>query len=120
MNTMSTWLSAGHWLGRVLVAVTLSAALLIPTLPVLAASAAIDGVRQVADPQTNVGGGVTVKVSRHDADDVIAFKVVLDTHSVNLDLYDLGQLAALRTDSGRKSRRLAGMRPPGDIIARVI
>jgi len=51
--------------------------------------------------QTGSGGGVTVKVSylaqtEHEA----RFSVALDTHSVNLDAYDLKALSVLRDDTG--------------------
>jgi hypothetical protein len=51
--------------------------------------------------QTVSGGGVTVKVSylaqtEHES----RFSVVLDTHSVNLDTYDLKALSVLRDDTG--------------------
>ena len=52
-------------------------------------------------PQTQSGGGVTVKVTylaqtEHEA----KFSVVLDTHSVNLDLYELKALSVMRDDTG--------------------
>jgi hypothetical protein len=84
------------------VAAALSAAVIGSAGPTLAATQDVILVRQAADPQTNVGGGVTVKVSRLEAADAIAFKIVLDTHSVNLDTYDLSQLAVLRTPSGEQ------------------
>lgn len=51
--------------------------------------------------QTVSGGGVTVKVTyltqtEHESQ----FSVVLDTHSVNLDAYDLKALSILRADTG--------------------
>lgn len=51
--------------------------------------------------QTVSGGGVTVKVTylsqtEHES----RFSVVLDTHSVNLDAYDLKALSILRADTG--------------------
>lgn len=51
--------------------------------------------------QTVSGGGVTVKVSyleqtHHES----RFSVVLDTHSINLDAYDLKALSILRDDTG--------------------
>jgi hypothetical protein len=57
-----------------------------------------------ADPgatQTVSGGGVTVKVgylaqTEHES----RFSVVLDSHSVNLDTYDLKALSVLRDDTG--------------------
>ena len=51
--------------------------------------------------QSIAGGGVTVKVTylaetAHEA----RFSVVLDTHSVNLDGYDIRALSVLRDDTG--------------------
>ena len=112
MNTMHAGRLTGRWLGWVLLA-ALSAALIGPAGPALAATPDVVVVRQVADPQTNVGGGVTVKVSRLEAADAVAFKVVLDTHSVNLDTYDLGQLAVLRTPSGEEIAPLGWEAPAG-------
>ncbi len=54
-------------------------------------------------PQTVSGGGVTVKVAYlnpNTAEDP-RFQVVLDTHSVNLDVYDLKSITVLRDDTGR-------------------
>lgn len=45
-------------------------------------------------------GPVTISVTRQEAEAGVAFKVVMDTHSVNLDGYDLVQLAVLRTELG--------------------
>jgi hypothetical protein len=95
------------------VVAALSVALIGPAGPVLAATPAVVMVRQADDPQTNVGGGVTVKVSRLEASDAVAFKVVLDTHSVNLDTYDLLQLAVLRTPAGEEIAPLAWDAPAG-------
>lgn len=52
-------------------------------------------------PQTQSGGGVTVKVTylaqtEHES----KFSVVLDTHSVNLDVYDFKALSLMRDDTG--------------------
>ena len=54
-------------------------------------------------PQTNSAGGVTVKVTylNPDATDGPRFQVVLDTHSVNLEAYDLKSIAVLRDDTGK-------------------
>ena len=51
--------------------------------------------------QTVAGGGVTVKVTylaqtKHES----RFSVVMDTHAVNLDLYDLKALSLMRDDTG--------------------
>ena len=52
--------------------------------------------------RTNSGGGVTVKVTPLDkkANGELRFQVALDTHSVNLDSYDLKTLAVLRDAAG--------------------
>ena len=51
--------------------------------------------------QTVSGGGVTVKVTYlAQTDHESQFSVVLDTHSVNLDAYDLKALSILRDDTG--------------------
>lgn len=53
--------------------------------------------------RTNSGGGVTVKVTRLDskATGDLRFQVVLDTHSVDLDAYDLKKLGFLRDRAGK-------------------
>ena len=55
--------------------------------------------------QTVSGGGVTVKVTylNPKSGDEPRFQIVLDTHSVNLDDYDLKTLASLRDDTGKTS-----------------
>ena len=52
--------------------------------------------------QTNSGGGVTVKVTLLDTKSSgdLRFEVALDTHSVNLDGYDLKTVSVLRDGSG--------------------
>lgn len=51
--------------------------------------------------QTVSGGGVTVKVTYlAQTPQESRFSVVLDTHSVNLDAYDLKALSFLRDDTG--------------------
>ena len=73
-------------------------ALLLTGLLGIGAGLAAEGL---GPPQTQSGGGVTVKVTylaqtAHESQ----FSVVLDTHSVNLDLYDLKVLSLLRDDTG--------------------
>lgn len=48
--------------------------------------------------QTNSGGGVTVKATLLDAKSSgdLRFQITLDTHSVNLDSYDLKAITVLR------------------------
>jgi hypothetical protein len=59
------------------------------------------GAAATGATQTVSGGGVTVKVtylaqSAHES----RFSVALDTHSVNLESYDLKTLSVLRDDTG--------------------
>jgi hypothetical protein len=61
----------------------------------------------------HTGGSVTVKASRLDAKDKVAFKVVLDTHSVDLDKVDLKTLAVLRSESGLELKPLSWTAPLG-------
>jgi len=53
--------------------------------------------------QSVAGGGVTAKVTflNPKSGDEPRFQIVLDTHSVNLDAYDLKSLASLRDDAGK-------------------
>jgi hypothetical protein len=53
--------------------------------------------------QTVSGGGVTAKVTylNPKSNDDPRFQVVLDTHSVNLDSYDLKAITVLRDDTGK-------------------
>ena len=55
--------------------------------------------------QSVAGGGVTAKVIYLNPKntDEPRFKIVLDTHSVNLDGYDLKTVAYLRDDTGKTS-----------------
>ena len=56
----------------------------------------------LADPetQTNQAGQVTISATWQGPSVGPVFTVVLDTHAVNLDGYDLAQLAVLSTDQG--------------------
>ena len=74
---------------------------------------AVPATNSGEDTQTTQGGGVTVAVTRQEADYGLTFKVVMDTHSVNLDTYDLLQLAVLRTDQGLEVHPIAWDAPPG-------
>jgi hypothetical protein len=53
--------------------------------------------------QSVAGGGVTAKVTflNPKGADEPRFQLVLDTHSVNLDAYDLKSIAVLRDDTGK-------------------
>lgn len=53
--------------------------------------------------QTVAGGGVTAKVTflNPKSTDDPRFQVMLDTHSVNLDTYDLKTVTVMRDDTGK-------------------
>lgn len=57
-------------------------------------------VGQAPVTQTSEGGQVTIKVTWQGPSSGPMFTVSMDTHSVDLDGYDLRQLAVLRTDQG--------------------
>ena len=62
------------------------------------------------------GGNVTIQViwqGRVNGSDTLSFAVAMDTHSVDLDVYDLGKLAILRNDKGRQVAPIAWDAPPG-------
>ena len=53
--------------------------------------------------QSNTGGSVTIDVEWIKAgDSLLMFDVSMNTHSVDLDEYDLGELAVLRDDTGNE------------------
>ncbi|MBF6596519.1 MAG: hypothetical protein IVW51_19000 [Thermaceae bacterium] len=66
-----------------------------------------------ATTQTSEGGGVTVVVKWAGKDVGPVFKVTMDTHSVDLDGYDLTRLSTLRTDDGREALPLTWDAPKG-------
>jgi hypothetical protein len=53
--------------------------------------------------QSVAGGGVTVKATylNPKSNDDPSFQIVLDTHSANLDSYELERIAVLRDDTGK-------------------
>lgn len=54
--------------------------------------------------QTSEGGGVTVEVGWKGERPGPTFDVTMDTHSVDLDIYDLRERAVLRNDRGQEVR----------------
>lgn len=62
--------------------------------------------------QTNEGGQVTIKATWNGVSAGPIFNVVMDTHSVDLDGYDLTQLAVLRVD-GREVQPVGWDAPKG-------
>lgn len=63
--------------------------------------------------QTNEGGQVTVKVTWQGRAAGGVFKVVLDTHSINLDSVDLKQSAIVRANGAREALPLTWDAPQG-------
>ena len=61
------------------------------------------GAAASSTPQTISGGGVTAKVTylNPGTTDEPRFQVVLDTHSVDLDAYDLKSITVLGDDAGK-------------------
>lgn len=63
--------------------------------------------------QTSEAGQVTIKATLQDANDGASFEIVMDTHAVDLDSYDLTQLATLRTDQGQTAQPTGWDAPKG-------
>ena len=66
--------------------------------------------------QKNQAGNVTINVTwegNQASGESLRFAVAMDTHSVDLDKYDLSKLATLRTDKGRQVAPTAWDGPPG-------
>ncbi len=96
--------------------ITAAGAALLLMLLLLAACASEPGASPeltVGPTQTNEGGQVTVKVTWRGAAAGPVFDVVLDTHAVDLDGYDLTRLAVLRTSDGREVRPTTWSAGPG-------
>jgi hypothetical protein len=79
----------------------------------VAATSAAVAAQAAHQTQTNTGGQVTVAVTWHGSIAEPTFTVVLDTHAVDLDRYDLRQLAVLRTDQGQEVQPSGWDAPPG-------
>src|SRR6266851_5007112 len=63
--------------------------------------------------QTNEEGQITIKVTWQGRNAGPVFAVEMDTHVVNLDGYDLRQLASLRTDQGQEIQPTSWNGPSG-------
>lgn len=74
-----------------------------------APAAAVSG----AMTQTNEGGQVTIKATWQGRSAGPIFDVVMDTHAVDLDGYDLTQLATLRIDGAREIQSTSWDAPKG-------
>lgn len=74
-----------------------------------------DGGADLGGARSSNGGNVTIQVSWENAGDPgpVTFSVAMDTHSVELDGYDLGRLAVLRNDKGQEVKPDRWDAPPG-------
>jgi hypothetical protein len=63
--------------------------------------------------QTNEGGQVTIAATWQRSDTQPSFNVAMNTHAVDLDGYDLKQLAVLRIDGGQEIRPISWEAPKG-------
>lgn len=66
--------------------------------------------------QKSDGGSVTIGATwqnPQEAEGRVLFSIVMDTHSGNLDGYDLGRLASLRNDKGQEVKAERWESPPG-------
>ncbi len=64
--------------------------------------------------QSNTAGRVTIEVKWMGVDNgLLTFAVAMNTHSVDLDSYDLGELAVLRDDTGREYHPASWDSAPG-------
>ncbi len=64
--------------------------------------------------QSNTGGSVTIDVEWiKEGDGLLIFDVSMNTHSVDLDQYDLGELAVLRDDTSNEYHPVSWDSAPG-------
>jgi hypothetical protein len=64
--------------------------------------------------QSNTGGSVTIDVEWIKTEDnLLIFDVAMNTHSVDLDQYDIGQLAILRDNTGKEYHPVTWDSAPG-------
>jgi len=63
--------------------------------------------------QTNEGGQVTIAATWQGSGVQPSFNVAMNTHAVDLDGYDLKQLAVLRIDGGREIQPISWEAPKG-------
>lgn len=100
-------------LGLLLAACTVSgiASGVPPTNPPVGSPDPVAGTGEIT--QESEGGQVTVEVTWQGATAEPVFKVVMDTHAVDLDGYDLRQTAVLRTEDGSELRPTGWDAPKG-------
>ena len=87
-----------------------------PQAPPKSAESGAAPVISGSPTRQNEGGSVTIDVTWKNPTDTsapIAFKVAMDTHSVDLDKVDLGKVALLRNDQGREVKPEAWDAPAG-------
>jgi hypothetical protein len=77
------------------------------------ATAAASSRLASAPSQVSVGGEVTVRVTWQGPEAGLVFSVAMDTHSVDLDPYDLGTMATLHTNDGREAPAVRWDAPAG-------
>ncbi len=79
------------------------------------ASAPASSIKPVSGAiQSNEAGGVAIEVQWVKAEgNALIFRVDMNTHSVELDRYDLKKLAVLRDDAGNEYRPVAWDSAPG-------
>lgn len=63
--------------------------------------------------QTSTGGQVTIEATWQDSEAAPVFTIAMNTHSVELDTYDLRQRAVLRTDTGLEVQPVSWNAPAG-------
>lgn len=78
-----------------------------------AATASTDVDQPSPETQTSEGGGVTIAATWRGPNAGPLFEVTMDTHSVDLDGYDLQELAVVRNDQGREAQSIGWDAPMG-------
>lgn len=84
--------------------------------PQAAGTAGVANSRSTRATRSNSGGNVTIEVTWEnpwEPGGPITFSVAMNTHSVDLDRFDLGQLAVLRNDLGQEVKPLQWDAPMG-------
>jgi hypothetical protein len=76
-------------------------------------TAGSDGAGASTATRKSEGGGVTIEVTWKGRNAGPVFDVTMDTHSVDLDGYDLEELAVLRNDRGKEVRPSGWDAPKG-------
>lgn len=109
----SPWLARGIALVALVVIMRVALGFWNTLSPVQPADTAPAAAVSDALTQTNEGGQVTIKATWQGPSAGPVFDVVLDTHAVDLDGYDLTQLAMLRIDGAREIQSTGWDAPKG-------